>query len=123
MRLVFKWVLFERQKWLQVVRGGRPRTTQPGNREWVTVIHGVNSKGHSIPAFIILAAKLHLGTWYAESTLPSNWQLAVSENGWTDDQIRLLWIQHFQRHTGHRTIGQYRLLVLYGHGSHHSTQF
>ncbi|ODQ74054.1 hypothetical protein LIPSTDRAFT_336507 [Lipomyces starkeyi NRRL Y-11557] len=26
-------------------RYSRPKTTQPGNREWVTVIQGVNSQG------------------------------------------------------------------------------
>lgn len=40
-------------------RKGRPKTKQPGNREWVTVIHGINSQGWSIPPLIILAAKLH----------------------------------------------------------------
>jgi hypothetical protein len=36
-------------------RRGRPRTAQPGGREWVTVIQGVNSQGWTIPPFIIVA--------------------------------------------------------------------
>ena len=40
-------------------RKGRTRTIQPGNREWVTVVHGVNAQGWEIPPLIILAAKLH----------------------------------------------------------------
>ena len=38
---------------------GRAVTIQPGNREWVTVIEGINATGWAIPPFIILAAKLH----------------------------------------------------------------
>ena len=43
-------------------RKGRARTVQPGNTEFVTVIHGINSQGWQIPPFIILAAKLHQRT-------------------------------------------------------------
>ncbi|KJK73921.1 hypothetical protein H634G_10782 [Metarhizium anisopliae BRIP 53293] len=34
---------------------GRPTLTQPGNREWVSVIQGINSQGWAIPPFIIVA--------------------------------------------------------------------
>ena len=35
---------------------GRAKLAQPGNREWATVIQGVNALGWAIPPFIILAA-------------------------------------------------------------------
>jgi hypothetical protein len=34
---------------------GRAKLAQPGNREWATVIQGVNALGWAIPLFIILA--------------------------------------------------------------------
>ena len=102
---------------------GRTRTVQPGNREWVTVIHGINAKGWALPALIILKAKLHQATWYTNTDLPRDWRIAMSENGWTDDQIGFEWVQHFHRHTERRTKGQWRLLILDGHGSHHSARF
>jgi hypothetical protein len=40
-------------------RAGRPRTTQPGNREWVTVIEAVNTRGIALPPLIILEAVMH----------------------------------------------------------------
>ncbi len=104
-------------------RKGRPRTLQPGNREWVTVVHGINSQGWEIPPLIILAAKLHQASWYSDNSLPNDWVITVSENGWTDDEIGYEWIQHFHRHTQSRTKGRYRLLILDGHGSHHSARF
>jgi len=33
----------------------RAKQAQPGNREWATVIQGVNALGWAIPLFIILA--------------------------------------------------------------------
>jgi hypothetical protein len=103
-------------------RRGRPRTIQPGNREWVTAIEAVNAKGWAIPPFIIFAAKLHQMTWY-QTGLPLTWKIAVSENGWTNDELGLQWIQHFHQHTQHTRNGRWRLLIFDGHGSHQTAQF
>ena len=51
-------------------RKGRLRTKQPGNREWVTVVHGINSQGWAILGHVILAAQNYQSTWYIESDLP-----------------------------------------------------
>jgi hypothetical protein len=104
-------------------RKGRTKSIQPGNREWVTVIHGINSYGWSLPPFIIFAAKLHQSSWYKEDEIPQDWAISVSENGWTDDKIGIDWIQHFHKHTESRTKGRFRALVMDGHGSHHTGKF
>ena len=104
-------------------RRGRPKSIQPGNREWVSVVHGINAQGWAIPPLIILAGRLHQGVWYTESGLPRDWAIAMSENGWTDDQVGFEWIQHFNKYTLPRAKGQYRLHVLDGHGSHHTGRF
>jgi hypothetical protein len=100
----------------------RPNTIQPGNREWVSIIQGINSQGWPIPPFIIFAGQYHLSVWYEEG-LPHNWVISLSENGWTTNKIGFDWIQHFEKHTKDRTIGKYRLLILDGHESHISLQF
>jgi hypothetical protein len=104
-------------------RSSAPSLKQPGNTDWVTVVHGINSQGWYIPPLIILAGVNHLASWYKESSLPSDWRIAVSEKGWTDDELGYEWIQHFQEHTVRKTQGVYRLLILDGHGSHHSARF
>jgi hypothetical protein len=101
----------------------RPKTIQPGNREWVSIIQGVNSYGWALPPFIIFKAQNHLSAWYEDSGLPDDWVITLSENGWTSNSIGYEWIQHFDRHTSTRTIGTYRLLILDGHESHVSAQF
>ena len=99
------------------------KLAQPGNREYVTVIVGVNSQGWAIPAFIIVQGKHHLSIWYKDSPLSSDWVVAVSNNGWTMNELGVDWIKHFDQHIKLRIKGVYRLLVFDGHNSHHSEEF
>ena len=50
-------------------RRGRPKTIQPGNREWATVIQGINATRWTIPPFIILKARHHLLSWYKDGEI------------------------------------------------------
>jgi hypothetical protein len=102
-------------------RIGRAISIQPGNREWVTTIECINASGWSIPPFVILSAKLHQASWY--QGLPPDWAVAVSDNGWTTDELGAEWIRHFHRHTESRSSGAYRLLILDGHSSHATPEF
>jgi hypothetical protein len=104
-------------------RCGRPKTVQQGNREWVTVIQGINATGWAIEPFIIFQGKHHLSAWYKEDNLPQDWVIGVSENGWTNNKLGVEWLEHFDRHTKSKTIGTHRLLVLDGHESHNSAEF
>src|ERR1700761_61426 len=101
----------------------RAKRVQPGNREWVTVIQGVNSQGWAVPPFVIVAGKNHLSSWYQNSGFPPDWVIGVTENGWTTNEKGMDWIQHFDKNTRPRPIGGYRLLILDGHESHHSDEF
>ena len=100
----------------------RPRSVQPGNREWVTVIEGVNAEGWAIPPFVIFKGQCHLSAWYSDD-VPCDWVIAVSDNGWTTNELGLRWLQHFEDHTNNRMTGAWRLLILDGHESHKSTEF
>ena len=101
----------------------RPKTIQLGNREWVSIIQGVNSYRWALPPFIIFKAQNHLSAWYEDLGLPDDWVITLSENGWTSNSIGYKWIQHFDRHTNAHTVGTYRLLILDGYKSHLSAQF
>jgi hypothetical protein len=70
-----------------------------------------------------LAAQYHLLNWYTECNLPGEWRIATTDNGWTTNEVGLDWIKHFDYHTAPRAKGKYRLLILDGHESHHSTDF
>ncbi|KAM5527127.1 transposase [Fusarium oxysporum f. sp. phaseoli] len=102
---------------------GRPKAVQPGNREWITAIQAVNAEGQAIAPFIIGAGQYHLANWYRECDLPGDWVIATSQNGWTNNQLGLEWLKHFDRSTTKRSNARYRLLILDGHESHHSVDF
>ena len=105
-------------------QAGKPRTTQPGNCEWVTVIETICACGHTIPPLIIFEAVMHQAAWYENSLLLYNWSIAVSENGWMNNQIGLTWLKTvFNKHTKDCSVDQYRLLILDGHGSHVTPEF
>ncbi|OBS15031.1 hypothetical protein FPOA_14053 [Fusarium poae] len=104
-------------------REGRPKSVQPGNREWITAIQAINAEGQLIPPFLIGTGQYHLANWYRECDLPGDWVIATSRNGWTNNELGLEWLKHFDRSTSNRSVGVYRLLILDGHESHHSANF
>jgi hypothetical protein len=104
-------------------RRGRPKSIQPGDREWVTVIAAINAAGWSVPPFLIFAGKYHLSAWYEEAEIPRDWAFGVSDNGWTNNELGVDWLKHFNAYTKARTVGARRLLILDGHESHYSLKF
>jgi hypothetical protein len=103
---------------------GRATVIQPGSRKWTTTVECVDGCGRTIPPFIIIEGKVHLETWYRDNPdLPPNWKIAISENGWTNNELGLEWIKHFDTHTKSRVVGTHRLLILDGHGSHATPEF
>lgn len=48
--------------------------------------------------------------------------MAVTENGYNDDIVARKWLRYFHLQTRH-TVGEYRLLLLDGHGSHCTYEF
>ncbi len=41
------------------IKPGRPKVVQPGDRNWVTVIEGINATGWALPSTIIFEGKVH----------------------------------------------------------------
>ena len=71
---------------------------------------------------IIFKGKLRQRSWY--ETVPADWEIGVSDNGWTTDALGLHWLKNtFDRYTRNRTTGRYRLLIFDGHGSHVTPEF
>lgn len=75
------------------------------------------------PPFVIFAGQYHLSAWYEGDDIPSDWAIALSDNGWTTDDLGFEWLMHFDKYTSTRTKGTRRLLILDGHGSHTTAQF
>jgi hypothetical protein len=87
------------------------------------VTQGICAAGYAIPPFIIYKGRVHISAWYKEESIPRNWKLSVSENGWTNNALGLEWLKHFDTHTKTSQVGVYRLLILDGHESHLNQDF
>jgi hypothetical protein len=102
-------------------RRTRPLGIQPCDREWVTLIAGINAMGWTVPPFFIFKAKNHDQSWYHD--ISKVWRISVSDNGWTTNELGLAWLQHFIQHTEGRRVCSHVLLIIDGHESHKSLAF
>lgn len=111
-------------KVITAVDRAKPKQIQPGNREWVTAVECINSSGWCLPPMVIFKGKVHLSAWFENAEIPPEWRLAISSNGWTTNELGLVWLKEvFQAHTITKVVGKYRLLVLDGHNSHSTPKF
>jgi hypothetical protein len=85
------------------------------------VTQGINAAGWAILPFIIFAGKHHLSAWYEED-ISRDWAIAVSDNGWTTNELGVEWLKHFIKHTESKVVGVRQLLILDGHESHRSLE-
>jgi hypothetical protein len=63
--------------------------------------------------------------WYYEQpSLPENYQIGVTPSGYITDAMAYDWLHFFQESTkDHIWRGEYRLLLMDGHGSHKTHEF
>jgi hypothetical protein len=79
-------------------RRNRQKAVQPGNQEWVIVIHSISAQGEAIPPFIIFAGTYYLSMWYTDNNIPHDWAISLSKNGWTTvTDYRTLYITLFHQ--------------------------
>ena len=43
--------------------------------------------------WLSFAGKTHRTVWFENAEIPSDWTIAVSDNGWTNDQLGFDWLQ------------------------------
>ena len=66
---------------------------------------------------IILTSVLHLEQWYTSTGLEDNVLLAVSETGYSNNELSLGWLRHFERYLACRQLGTYRLPNTHWHSA------
>ncbi|KJZ69554.1 hypothetical protein HIM_11047 [Hirsutella minnesotensis 3608] len=95
----------------------------PGNRESATAIECISAGGRVLPAFLVLCGIQHRARWYEVVKGYPDTRIAMSPTGYSNDEICLEWIYHFDEHTKKKSKGNKRLLILDGFGSHHTYPF
>ena len=93
----------------------------PENREWVSILETVSATGQKLRPGVIFKGGSLQTTWFP-NYIP-NWLYTTSQNGWTSKEIGLEWLNRIFIPESAPEDGQYRLLLLDGHGSHVDIEF
>ncbi|KAF1999405.1 DDE-domain-containing protein, partial [Amniculicola lignicola CBS 123094] len=96
---------------------------QPGNQELVTAIECVSAAGVVIDPLIVFKGKFHQDKWVQMDGGRSGWSYALSQKGWTDDELGLEWLKIFEQATRPALPREKRLLIMDNHGSHLTGKF
>ncbi|KHJ32976.1 hypothetical protein EV44_g3566 [Erysiphe necator] len=72
---------------------------------------------------IIFKGEFVLEPWVNVLPKGKQWKTTATPNGWTNRDVTLLWLKHFDEQTKARRTGRFRLLVIDGHDSHQYLEF
>jgi hypothetical protein len=97
------------------------RLGSASNRESITIIECISSAGSVISPLIIVAGKKHMEHWYQTGGLDGDYNIGISDSGFTNDYITYHWIRHFDVLT--RDAAKKRLLIMDNYGSHLTYDF
>jgi hypothetical protein len=75
-----------------------------------------------IKPMIIMAGQL-MKEKHFTNDLSDDILLAVSESGYINDLLSYKWLQHFNQQTEEKADGEWRILIMDGHGSHLTKEF
>ena len=93
------------------------------NREWVSIIETINTKGKHTRPLVIFKGTNVQNTWFLESNT-SDWLYATSAKAWTSNYLAVEWLkQVFLPETAPVEDGGPRILLCDGHASHCSIEF
>ncbi|KAJ1025927.1 hypothetical protein NDA16_002553 [Ustilago loliicola] len=98
---------------------------QPGSREMATVIECIGSGGQILLPLVITKGHIHtVGEQQWMEGIPLSWQFAKSINGWSTNNLAMLWLDKvFDANTRPSMRSEYRLLIVDGHCSHTNLSF
>ena len=95
----------------------------PDNRDYITSVESSSGGGRDIPPMIILPGVQIKEKWALENDLDDDILFAVSSTGYSNDDLAIDWLKHFDKHSAKGQIGAWRLLILDGYGSHMTYEF
>ena len=97
--------------------------TDLDNQEYFTSVESISGEGKTIPPIIILCGIFILEKWAKENDLDRDILLATSPTGYSNDELALQWLKHFEIHNRKSQVGVWRLLILDEYGSHLNYEF
>lgn len=94
----------------------------PDNRESMTFIECINGVDSDIPPMLVVT-KVQLLASFFNNDLANNIIVTTSETRYSNDWISLQWLKHFDKFSSRYQKEPWRLLLMDGHGSHHTHEF
>jgi hypothetical protein len=91
------------------------------NRESITAIKAVNAAGDVITPILVIQGSQYLTRYFIN--LPDRYGIATSDTGYTNDEICLNWVKHWEKESRVIQKGVWRLLLFDGFESHLSKEF
>ncbi|EJF56429.1 CENP-B protein, partial [Dichomitus squalens LYAD-421 SS1] len=91
---------------------------QSGDRENITVLVTICADGTSLAPAVIYKAEAYHSRWKQDNPLEAS--LGYSKKGYSNGEIGLEWIKHFDAQTKEKARGRRRLLLVDGHASHYT---
>ncbi len=88
------------------------------NREFMTVVECVSAKKEVLPPLVILLRKKVMELWIINTDWPHDFFLTTSDTDYSNDDLSLEWLKHFEQHSPRRQEGKDRLLILDRYESH-----
>ena len=91
------------------------------NYEQVSLVKAISTGSVAITLIIIVKAVTILESWIMD--LPDNYLMHKSKTGYSNDEISLDWIKHFNKMTQEQAKGKWRLLLMDRYESHFTREF
>ena len=99
----------------------RSYVKSPESREWVSIIEVVSPLGGFTRPLVIFKGIAPQTSHFPDDT--PDWRYTTSQNGWTTNGKGISWLQDIFIPETQPQNGQWRLLIMDGHGSHTATEF
>jgi hypothetical protein len=94
------------------------------NRDFITMVEAISAGGGTIPPLAIMKAARILHSHMSEEVdLDPAMLLGVSASGYSNDELALQYLVHFEKWTAKQQVGRWRILIFDGHGSHMTFEF
>ncbi len=94
----------------------------PENRLSVTIVESISADGTAIPPVIIVPGKMIMASWFS-ANMTGHELLTVSESGYTNEGICMIWLDHFIKHRDCGPNKEWPILLLDGATCHETPKF
>ena len=99
------------------------RIDDSDNRTYISDAECISAGGVVIPPMLIFPGVQILHKWGLENDMDNDALLSVSDSGYSNDELALGWLKHFEVHSKIHQVSAWRLLIVDSYGSHLTLEF